>query len=210
MPRESYSTIESVPFREEMLWEGYPEETNAPYGLAKKALLVQAQAYRTQYGFNAIYLLPVNLYGPGDNFDPERSHVIPALIKKCLEAKEAGESSITCWGDGSPTREFLYVDDCAEAIVLAAEQYDGREPVNIGTGKEISIRDLVQLIVRLTDFEGEIRWDTSKPNGQPRRCLDTERAQKLFGFLAGTSFESGLQQTIRCYEKARKAGRERS
>jgi len=207
----SYPKHTPVPFREEMLWEGYPEETNAPYGLAKKALLVQAQAYRTQYGFNAIYLLPVNLYGPGDNFDPERSHVIPALIKKCLEAKETGETSITCWGDGSPTREFLYVDDCAEAIVLAAEQYDGIEPVNIGTGKEISIRDLVQLIVRLTDFEGEIRWDTSKPNGQPRRCLDTERAQKLFGFRAGTSFESGLQQTIRWYEKARKAaGGERS
>jgi GDP-L-fucose synthase len=206
----SYPKHTPVPFREEMLWEGYPEETNAPYGLAKKALLVQAQAYREQYGFNAIYVLPVNLYGPGDNFDPERSHVIPALIKKCLEAKEAGESSITCWGDGSPTREFLYVDDCAEAIVLAAEQYNGAEPVNIGTGKEISIKDLVQLIVRLTDFEGEIRWDTSKPNGQPRRCLDTERAHKLFGFRAGTSFEEGLEQTIRWYEKARTACGERS
>lgn len=206
----SYPKHTPVPFREEMLWEGYPEETNAPYGLAKKALLVQAQAYREQYGFNAIYLLPVNLYGPGDNFDPERSHVIPALIKKCLEAQQAGETSITCWGDGSPTREFLYVDDCAEAIVLAAEHYDGPEPVNIGTGNEISIKDLVQTIVRLTGFEGEIRWDTSKPNGQPRRCLNTERAQKLFGFTAATSFEEGLQRTIQWYERTRLAGAERS
>jgi GDP-L-fucose synthase len=206
----SYPKHTPVPFREEMLWEGYPEETNAPYGLAKKALLVQAQAYREQYGFNAVYLLPVNLYGPGDNFDPERSHVIPALIKKCLEAKDAGESSITCWGDGSPTREFLYVDDCAEAIVLAAEHYNGLEPVNIGTGKEISIKDLVELIVRLTEFEGEIHWDTSKPNGQPRRCLDTARARELFGFKAGTSFEEGLQQTIRWYEETRTAGAKRS
>ncbi len=198
----SYPKHTPVPFREDLLWDGYPEETNAPYGIAKKALLVQAQAYRRQHGFNAIYLLPVNLYGPGDNFDPERSHVIPALIRKCVEAQEAGESSITCWGDGSPTREFLYVNDCAEAIVMASEQFDGEEPVNIGTGREISIKELAELIVRLTDFEGEICWDTSKPNGQPRRCLDTRRANELFGFRAATSFEEGLERTIRSYRES--------
>ncbi len=198
----SYPKHTPVPFREDLLWDGYPEETNAPYGIAKKALLVQAQAYRQQHGFNAIYLLPVNLYGPGDNFDPERSHVIPALIRKCVEAQDAGESSITCWGDGSPTREFLYVDDCAEAIVMASEQYDGEDPVNIGTGREISIKELAELIVRLTGFEGEIRWDTSKPNGQPRRCLDTRRAKERFGFGADTSFEEGLERTIRWYRES--------
>jgi GDP-L-fucose synthase len=198
----SYPKHTPVPFREDLLWDGYPEETNAPYGIAKKALLVQAQAYRQQHGFNAIYLLPVNLYGPGDNFDPERSHVIPALIRKCVEAQEAGESSITCWGDGSPTREFLYVDDCAEAIVMASEQYDGEEPVNIGTGREISIKELAELIVQLTGFEGEICWDTSKPNGQPRRCLDTRRAKESFGFRAATSFEEGLERTIRWYRES--------
>jgi len=196
----SYPKFTPVPFKEEALWEGYPEETNAPYGVAKKALLVQAQAYRRQYDFNAIYLLPVNLYGPGDNYDPERSHVIPALIKKFLDAKAAGDSYITCWGDGSPTREFLYVEDCAEAVVLAAERYDGAEPVNIGTGKEISISDLAVLIARATGFEGEIRWDATKPNGQPRRCLDTERAAELFGFRAGTSFEDGLIEMVRVYQ----------
>jgi GDP-L-fucose synthase len=198
----SYPKHTPVPFREDLLWDGYPEETNAPYGIAKKALLVQAQAYRRQHGFNAIYLLPVNLYGPGDNFDPERSHVIPALIRKCVEAREAGESSITCWGDGSPTREFLYVDDCAEAIVMASERYDGEEPVNIGTGREISIKELAELIVRLTGFEGKICWDTSKPNGQPRRCLDTRRAKEWFGFQSGTSFEDGLERTIQWYRES--------
>jgi GDP-L-fucose synthase len=198
----SYPKHTPVPFREDLLWDGYPEETNAPYGIAKKALLVQAQAYRQQHGFNAIYLLPVNLYGPGDNFDPERSHVIPALIRKCVEAQEAGESSITCWGDGSPTREFLYVDDCAEAIVMASERYDGEDPVNIGTGKEISIKELAELIVRFTGFAGEICWDTSKPNGQPRRCLDTQRAKESFGFQAGTSFEEGLERTIEWYRES--------
>jgi GDP-L-fucose synthase len=195
----SYPKHTPVPFREEDLWNGYPEETNAPYGIAKKALLVQAQAYRQQYGFNAIYLLPVNLYGPGDSFDLERSHVIPALIRKCLEAEASGQTHITCWGDGSATREFLFVEDCAEAVVMAAETYNGEEPVNIGTGKEISIKDLVHLIARLTGFAGEIRWDPSKPNGQPRRCLDTRRAVELFGFQARTSFEEGLARTIRWY-----------
>lgn len=197
----SYPKHTPVPFREENLWDGYPEETNAPYGLAKKALLVQAQAYRQQYGYNAIYLLPVNLYGPGDNFHPERSHVIPALITKCIEAKASGQDHIVCWGDGTPTREFLFVEDCAEAVVLAAERYHGPEPVNVGTGLEISIKDLAVLIARLTGFEGEIRWDTSKPNGQPRRCLDTRRAAELFGFRARTSFEEGLSRTIRWYQE---------
>jgi GDP-L-fucose synthase len=197
----SYPKETPVPFREELLWEGYPEETNAPYGLAKKALLVQTQAYRQQFGFPAIYLLPVNLYGPRDNFDPDRSHVIPALIRKCLEAEASGEQDITCWGDGTPTREFLYVEDCAEAIAMAAERYDGTEPVNIGTGEEISIRDLAALIARLTGFRGEIRWDSSKPNGQPRRCLDTQRATEGFGFRARTSFEEGLRNTIDWYKQ---------
>ena len=183
-------------FKEENLWDGYPEETNAPYGLAKKMLLVQSQAYRQQYGFNSIYLLPVNLYGPRDNFDLETSHVIPALIRKCLEAKERNEPEIVCWGDGSPTREFLYVEDCAEAIILATEKYNQSEPVNIGTGQEISIKNLIQLIAELTDYQGRIVWDTSKPNGQPRRCLATERAKDLFGFSAKTSFRNGLKQTI--------------
>jgi GDP-L-fucose synthase len=195
----SYPKFTPLPFREEHLWNGYPEETNAPYGLAKKMLLVQGQAYRQQYGFNAVHLLPVNLYGPGDNFDPESSHVIPALIRKCLEAVERGEPEIVCWGDGTPTREFLYVEDCAEAIVLAAERYDGVEPVNIGAGFEISIKDLAELIAELTGFRGRIVWDTSKPNGQPRRCLDTSRAWELFAFRAQTDFREGLRRTIKWY-----------
>jgi GDP-L-fucose synthase len=199
----AYPKFTSVPFREADLWDGYPEETNAPYGLAKKMLLVQSQAYRDQYGFNAIYLIPVNLYGPGDNFDPASSHVIPALIKKCIDAREAGEPVIECWGTGSASREFLYVDDAAEGIVLAAERYDGRDPVNLGVGREITIRDLVELIVRLTGFSGEVRWDPSKPDGQPRRALDTSRARERFGFVAGTSFEDGLRATIDWYEAKR-------
>jgi GDP-L-fucose synthase len=199
----SYPKFTPVPFREDLLWDGYPEETNAPYGLAKKTLLVQAQAYRDQYGFNAIYLLPVNLYGPRDNFDPASSHVIPALIKKCFDAMEQGESEIVVWGDGSPTREFLYVEDCAEAIVLAAERYNRPDPVNIGAGFEISIKDLVELIARLTGFQGRIRWDTTKPNGQPRRCLDISRAEKEFGWRAKTGFEEGLRRTIEWYRAHR-------
>jgi GDP-L-fucose synthase len=195
----AYPKFAPVPFREKDIWDGYPEETNAPYGLAKKMLLVQSQAYRQQYGFNSIYILPVNLYGPRDNFDLETSHVIPALIHKCLEAKERGDSEMVCWGDGSPTREFLYVEDCAEAILLAAEKYDDSEPVNIGTGREISIRALVELIAELTEYRGRIVWDTSKPNGQPRRCLDTERARQLFGFSAATDFREGLRRTIAWY-----------
>jgi GDP-L-fucose synthase len=195
----SYPKFTAVPFREEDLWNGYPEETNAPYGLAKKMLLVQGQAYRQQYGFNAIHLLPVNLYGPGDNFDLESSHVIPALIRKCLEAIERGEPEIVCWGDGTPTREFLYVEDCAEAIVLATERYDGAEPVNIGAGFEISMKELVDLIAELTGFQGRIAWDTDKPNGQPRRCLDISRAERLFGFRARTAFEEGLHRTVEWY-----------
>jgi GDP-L-fucose synthase len=201
----AYPKFTPVPFREEELWNGYPEETNAPYGLAKKMLLVQSQAYRDQYGFNAIYLIPVNLYGPGDNFDPASSHVIPALIKKCIDAREAGDPAIECWGTGSASREFLYVDDAAEGIVLAAERYDGREPVNLGVGREITIRDLVELIVRLTGFKGEVRWDPSKPDGQPRRALDTSRARDGFGFTAGASFEEGLRRTIEWYETTRQS-----
>ena len=192
----AYPKITPVPFKEKDLWNGYPEETNAPYGLAKKMLLIQGQAYREQYGFNAIYLLPVNLYGPGDNFDLELSHVIPALIRKCVEATERGESEIICWGDGTPTREFLYVEDCAEGVVLATERYDGALPVNIGAGFEISIKHLVELIVEMTGFQGRIGWDTNKPNGQPRRMLDTTRAEKEFGFKARVSLESGLLKTI--------------
>jgi GDP-L-fucose synthase len=195
----AYPKFTPVPFREEDLWEGYPEETNAPYGLAKKMLLVQAQAYREEYGFNAIYLLPVNLYGPGDRDDLETSHVIPALIRRFLEAKERGDATVTLWGDGSPSREFLYVEDGAEAIVLATERYNGPDPVNIGSSQEITIRELAQTIASLIGYGGEILWDTSKPNGQPRRCLDTRRAKEFFGFEAQMPFEEGLQRTIDWY-----------
>jgi GDP-L-fucose synthase len=198
----SYPKFAPVPFREDDLWNGYPEETNAPYGLAKKMLLVQSQAYRQQYGFNSIFLLPVNLYGPGDNFDPRTSHVIPALIKKCVDAVESGAPEIPVWGTGSATREFLYVEDAAEGIVLAAEHYDGAEPVNLGAGREIAIRDLVDLIARLTGFTGRIVWDATKPDGQPRRMLETSRAATLFGFVAKTSFEEGLRQTIAWYRES--------
>jgi GDP-L-fucose synthase len=195
----SYPKFTPVPFKEEDLWNGYPEETNAPYGLAKKMLLVQSQAYRQQYGFNSIVLFPVNLYGPRDNFDLETSHVIPALIRKCVEAKVRGEATITVWGTGTPTREFLYVEDAAEGILLAAERYDKPDPVNVGAGFEISIKDVVRLIARHTGFTGEIRWDTSKPNGQPRRCLDVSRAEREFGFRARTPLEEGLIRTIEWY-----------
>lgn len=195
----AYPKFSPIPFHEDDLWNGYPEETNAPYGLAKKMMLVQAQAYRDQYGFNAIYLLPVNLYGPRDNFDPETSHVIPALIRKCVEARAAGSDEIVGWGDGSPTREFLYVDDAAEGILLAAERYDGREPVNLGSGREISIKDLAQIIADEVGFTGRLVWDATKPNGQPRRCLDVTRAQDLFGFRAATDFRQGLRATIAWY-----------
>ncbi len=203
----AYPKHTPVPFREENLWDGYPEETNAPYGLAKKMLLVQAQAYRAQYGFPAIYLLPVNLYGPRDNFDPESSHVIPAIVKKCVEARDARAEKIVCWGDGSPTREFLYVADCAEGIVLAAERYEKPDPVNLGSGREISIRELTELIARETGFQGRIEWDTSQPNGQPRRCLDVTRAEREFGFRARTPFLDGLKKTIAWYEQDRKKSR---
>jgi GDP-L-fucose synthase len=202
----AYPKFTPVPFKEEDLWNGYPEETNAAYGLAKKMQLVQAQAYRQQYGFSGIYLLPVNLYGPGDNFDPHSSHVIPALIKKCVDAVENGDDQIVVWGDGSPTREFLYVEDCAEGIVLATERYDGPEPVNLGSGTEISIKDLVHLIAELTGFQGEIVWDTSKPNGQPRRSLDVSRAERHFGFRAKTDFREGLKRTIAWYTDQRRQG----
>jgi len=197
----AYPKFTPVPFREENLWDGYPEETNAPYGLAKKMLLVQAQAYRQQYGFNGIYLLPVNLYGPGDNFDPDSSHVIPALIRKCIEARERGDDHVVVWGTGKATREFLYVEDAAEGILLATERYDGSEPVNLGSGMEISIKELTHLVARLTRFEGNIVWDASKPDGQPRRCLDTSRAERLFGFRANTPFEEGLSKTVAWYEE---------
>ena len=197
----AYPKFAPVPFREEDLWNGYPEETNAPYGLAKKMLLVQSQAYRQQYGFNSIFLLPVNLYGPGDNFDPASSHVIPALIKKCVEAQEAGQGQITAWGDGSPTREFLYVADAAEGILLAAERFNGAEPVNLGSAYEISIKELLEMIAAETGFGGEICWDRSKPNGQPRRKLDTSRARALFGFEAKTPFAVGLGRTIGWYRE---------
>jgi GDP-L-fucose synthase len=199
----AYPKFAPVPFREDDLWNGYPEETNAPYGVAKKALLVGAQGYREQYGLDAVYLLPVNLYGPRDNFDLETSHVIPALIRKMIEAGERGEREITLWGDGSPTREFLYVEDCAEGIWLAAQRYDGAEPVNLGTGEELSIRELAELIGELTGYDGEIAWDTSRPNGQPRRKLDVSRAGELFGFTAGTSFRDGLERTIDWYRTHR-------
>ena len=198
----SYPKFTPVPFREEALWDGYPEETNAPYGIAKKALLVQCQAYRQQYGMNAVFLLPVNLYGPRDNFDLDSSHVIPALVRKCVEAIQEGRSEIVCWGDGSPTREFLYVEDCAEAIVLATERYDKPDPVNLGSGREISIRDLAQKIAALTGFRGRIVWDAEQPNGQPRRCLDVTRAAAEFGFRARTGFDEGLRRTIDYYRSS--------
>jgi GDP-L-fucose synthase len=197
----AYPKYTPVPFKEEDLWNGYPEETNAPYGLAKKMMLVQAQAYRQQYRFNAVYLLPVNLYGPGDHFDLENTHVIPALILKCLGALERGDSEVVLWGDGTPTREFLYVGECAEAIVLAAERYERDEPVNIGAGFEISIRELAEMIADLTGFTGRITWDTSKPNGQPRRMLETSRAKDYFGFQAHTPFKEGLARTVEWYRQ---------
>lgn len=199
----AYPKFTPVPFKEEDIWNGYPEETNAPYGLAKKMLLVQSQAYRQQYGYNSIYLLPVNLYGPGDNFDPKSSHVIPALIKKCVDAQEAGAEEIVVWGDGSPTREFLYVDDAAEGILLAAEHYNDSEPVNLGSGMEISIKDLVEEIANATGFTGKLVWDTSKPNGQPRRGLDVTRAKEWFGFEAQMPFDKGLKRTVEWYRENR-------
>jgi len=198
----AYPKFTPVPFREDELWNGYPEETNAPYGVAKKALLVGAQAYREQYGTNAVYLLPVNLYGPHDNFDLETSHVIPALIRKMVEAQERGAEQIVLWGDGSPTREFLYVDDCVEALWLAAKRYDGAEPVNVGSGEEIAIRELAALVAELTGFSGELLWDPSRPNGQPRRRLDVSRAEELFGFRACTRLREGLERTITWYREA--------
>jgi GDP-L-fucose synthase len=200
----AYPKFTPVPFKEENLWEGYPEETNAPYGLAKKMLLVQSQAYREQYGYNAIYLLPVNLYGPRDNFNLETSHVIPALVRKCIEAQERGDKEVVLWGDGSPTREFLFAGDAADGILTAAEFYNGNESVNIGSGQEISIKDLAEMIARLTGFDGKIVWDTTKPNGQPRRALDTSRAAQYFGWRASTPFEEGLRQTIAWYRQSRK------
>lgn len=199
----AYPKFTPIPFREENLWEGYPEETNAPYGLAKKMLLVQAQAYREQYGFNAIFLLPVNLYGPKDNFNLETSHVIPALVRKCIEAQDRGDNEVILWGDGSPTREFLYAGDAADGILTATEFYNGVEPVNIGSGKEISIKNLAEMIARLTGFKGKLVWDTSKPNGQPRRALDTSRAFTYFSWQAHTGFEEGLHQTIAWYRQNR-------
>ncbi|MDP2996633.1 MAG: GDP-L-fucose synthase [Bryobacterales bacterium] len=195
----AYPKFTPVPFCEDDLWNGYPEETNAPYGIAKKALLVQCQAYRQQYGMNAIFLLPVNLYGPRDNFDPETSHVIPALIRKCVEATEQGRAEIVLWGDGSPTREFLYVEDAAEAVLAATERYDKPAPVNLGSGVEITIRDLAETIARLTGFKGRITWDVTQPNGQPRRCLDVSRAEREFGFRARVPFDEGLRRTIAWY-----------
>ncbi len=195
----SYPKYAAVPFREDDLWSGYPEETNAPYGLAKKLLLVQSQAYRDQYGFNSICLLPVNLYGPRDNFDLNTSHVIPAMIRKCVEAKENGDREIVCWGDGSPTREFLFAGDAAKGVVLALKRYERSEPVNLGTCQEISIRDLVNKVAYFTGFEGAVKWDVTKPNGQPRRCVDTTKAFLQFGFRAGTSLDAGLRQTVEWY-----------
>jgi GDP-L-fucose synthase len=200
----SYPKFTPVPFKEDDLWDGYPEETNAPYGVAKKALLVQGQAYRQQYGFKAITLLPVNLYGPGDNFDPKSSHVIPAIIKKVIDAREAKQPFIDVWGTGSASREFLYVDDAAEGIAKATERYDSPDPVNLGSGMEITIRKLTEVICELCEFQGELRWDPTKPDGQPRRCLDVTRAKERFGFTAKTDFRAGLKQTIAWYEKNRK------
>jgi GDP-L-fucose synthase len=201
----AYPKLAPVPFREDNLWNGYPEETNAPYGVAKKALLVGEQAYREQYALNAIHLLPVNLYGPRDNFDLRTSHVIPALVRKMVEARERGDREVVLWGDGSPTREFLYVEDCAEGIWLAAQRYDGAEPVNLGTGEEISIRRLAEVVAELTGFEGELVWDTSKPNGQPRRTLDTSRAAARFGFRARTTLREGLERTVAWYLETTRA-----
>lgn len=200
----AYPKFTPVPFKEDDIWNGYPEETNAPYGLAKKMMLVQSQAYRKQYGFNSIFLLPVNLYGPGDNFHPDSSHVIPAIIKKVHDAMTAEKDQIVLWGTGKATREFLFVRDCAEGILLAAENYDGDEPVNLGAGREISIKDLGELICRLCNFKGKIEWDTSKPDGQPRRCLDTQRAKEKFGFVAKTEFEEGLRETIEWYWRSQR------
>ena len=200
----AYPKHTPIPFREDAIWDGYPEETNAPYGLAKKMLLVQAQAYRQQYGFNAVFPVPVNLYGPDDNFDPRSSHVIPALIRKCVEAREAGAPRVVVWGDGSASREFLYVDDAAEGIVSMAERYDGDQPVNLGSGQEIRIGDLARLIAELTGFRGELAFDATRPNGQPRRCLDVSRAEREFGFRAKTDFRTGLGETIAWYERARR------
>jgi GDP-L-fucose synthase len=197
----AYPKFTPVPFKEEDLWNGYPEETNAPYGLAKKMLLVQSQSYRQQYGYNSIFLLPVNLYGPGDNFNPASSHVIPALIRKCVQAVDERYQEIEVWGDGSPTREFIYVEDAAEGILLATEKYNDSEPVNLGSGFEISIKDLVYLIADLTGYKGSFNWDTSKPNGQPRRCLDTNRAKNYFGFEAQVSFKEGLKRTVAWYQE---------
>jgi len=199
----AYPKLTPIPFKEDDLWGGYPEETNAPYGLAKKMLLVQSQAYRSEYGFNSIFLLPVNLYGPRDNFDPASSHVIPALIKKCVDAIDAGDEHITCWGTGKVSREFIYAADAAEGILLATEHYNGPEPVNIGAGFEITIKDLAEKIVNLSGFKGEIKWDPSQPDGQPRRCLDTTRAKEFFGFQAKTPFDDGLKATIEWYQENR-------
>ena len=199
----AYPKFTPVPFREETLWDGYPEETNAPYGLAKKMLLVQSESYRQQYNFNSLFLIPVNLYGPGDNFNLETSHVIPALIRKCFEAQDRGDDEIVVWGDGSPTREFLYAADAAEGILLAAEGYNSSDPVNLGSGEEISIKDLVTKIVEFTGFEGRLVWDTSRPNGQPRRGLDTSRAKERFGFQAQVKLEEGLKRTVEWYREAR-------
>jgi GDP-L-fucose synthase len=204
----SYPKLTPTPFHEDDLWNGYPEETNAPYGLAKKMLLVQGQAYQQQYGFRVIFLLPVNLYGPGDNFDPRSSHVIPALVRKCIEAREAGGDHITVWGTGTPTREFLYVADCAEGIIAAMERYDDPDPVNLGSGREISIADLARLVAEATGFRGEIRFDPSQPDGQPRRRLDTSRARERFGWQATTDFQTGLTATVEWYESQRPAAGE--
>jgi GDP-L-fucose synthase len=203
----AYPKFTPVPFKEEDLWNGYPEETNAPYGVAKKALLVMCQAYRQQYGLDAIYLLPVNLYGPGDNFDLQTSHVIPALIRKCVEARDKGVEQITAWGTGAASREFLYVEDCAEGLVRAFEQYDGPEPINLGSGQEVTIRQLTEMIAQLCGFTGKIVWDASKPDGQPRRCLDVQRAETLLGFRAQTSLEEGLKQTIQWFDENKTTAR---
>ncbi len=204
----AYPKFAPIPFKEDDIWNGYPEETNAPYGLAKKMMLVQSQAYRQQYGFHSIVLFPVNLYGPRDNFDLETSHVIPALIRKCVAAKDAGQTSMTLWGDGSPSREFLYVEDAADGILLAAEHYDGNLPVNLGTGEEIAIRELATLIAAEVGFTGHIQWDTSKPNGQPRRCLDVSRAKQFFGFQAQHGLREGLKKTVRWFQTNRQTIRE--
>lgn len=201
----SYPKFAPIPFREENLWDGYPEETNAPYGLAKKMLLVQGQAYRQQYGMNVIHVLPVNLYGPGDNFDPDSSHVIPAVLRKCFDAIDQGHQEIVCWGDGTPTREFLHVEDCARAVVVATQLYDSPEPVNIGAGFEISTRELVELIADFSGFTGRIVWNKDMPNGQPRRCLDTHRAEAAFGFRAEKDFRIGLRETVDWYRNCRKS-----